>query len=118
MIPTYTDTDILSGRSEAGLREREARECAGHFEGMGRRVRFQRVHGLGQDLRHQKGAFGFEKIDRIGGKHPGSALCKKHLKAKVVISKSLNGGTKALCLLEDKSIISLSTLYYYWRNNQ
>ena len=59
----------------------------------------------------------FEKVDRIGGKHPGSALCKKHLKAKVVMSKMLRGGGQALCQLEDKSIISLDTLYYYWRVN-
>lgn len=60
----------------------------------------------------------FKKIDNMGGKDPGSALCRKQLKGNVIMAKKVSGGNQALCMLQDKSIISLSSLYYYWRMKQ
>lgn len=60
----------------------------------------------------------FKEIDNMGGKDSGSALCRKHLKGNVIMAKKVTGGNQALCMLNDKSIISLSSLYYYWRTKQ
>ena len=60
----------------------------------------------------------FKEIDNIGGKDPGSALCRKQLKGNVIIAKKVSGEIRHSVCYKTKSIISLSSLYYYWRIKQ
>ena len=57
----------------------------------------------------------FLRLDKnalLGGKNPGSVLCKEILKMDVVFMKDLSGNENSFCLFKDKSMISASSLSY------
>ena len=53
----------------------------------------------------------------LGGKNPGSVLCKESLKMDIVFMKDLAGNENSFCLFKDKSMISASSLAYMAREN-
>jgi hypothetical protein len=58
-----------------------------------------------------------EKNALLGGKNPGSVLCKENLKMDIVFMKDLAGNENSFCLFKDKSMISASSLAFMAREN-
>lgn len=55
--------------------------------------------------------------DLEGGKNPGSVLCRKSLKAKVLFGKDLDGNVSSFCAFEDGTMLSSDTLVYWGKLN-
>ena len=58
-----------------------------------------------------------EDNDLLGGKNPGSILCKKSVKGTVVFGQDYFGNMNSFCLFTDGSMISNDTLFYYGTRN-
>lgn len=56
--------------------------------------------------------------DLLGGKNPGSVLCKKSLNATVVFGQDLQGNTTSFCSFADGTMISSDTLSFYGEKNK
>jgi|GEM_PF-6096105 len=56
--------------------------------------------------------------DLLGGKNPGSVLCKKSLKATVVFGLDLQGNTTSFCAFTDGTMVSSDTLSFYGEKNK
>lgn len=58
-----------------------------------------------------------DENDLLGGKNPGSVLCKKSAKGTVVFGKDHFGNLNSFCVFPDSSMVSNDTLYYYGTRN-
>ncbi len=55
----------------------------------------------------------FKQLDKnalLGGKNPGSVLCKEVLKMDIVFMRDISGNENSFCLFKDKSMLSASSL--------
>ena len=58
------------------------------------------------------------KNKRVGGKNPGSLLCKYSTDGEVIFAKDLKGRNTTFCQFQDKSMVASHTLYYFASKNK